>query len=126
MPAAFISMQARVIANSAGACLGSPLDKKQFRRLCRSLFSWRTPIPESVVNWYGLEKASPLCVCVRYELTLQNAQRVLASLLEQPVKPWVPFNVLCPDPSFMRACFLTSFGSLINCMPATPLLAGVG
>ena len=29
----------------------------------------------------------------RYELTLQNAQRVLASLLEQPAKPWVPFNV---------------------------------
>ena len=32
--------------------------------------------------------------CVpRYELTLQNAQRVLASLLEQPAKPWVPFSV---------------------------------
>ena len=29
----------------------------------------------------------------RYELILQNAQRVLASLLEQPAKPWVPFNV---------------------------------
>ena len=28
---------------------------------------------------------------LRYELTLQNAQRALAALLEQPVTPWVPF-----------------------------------
>lgn len=30
----------------------------------------------------------------QYELTLQNAQRVLISLLEQPAKPWVPFDAL--------------------------------
>ena len=34
---------------------------------------------------------------MRYELTLQNAQRVLASLLEQPAKPWVPFKVQFSD-----------------------------
>eukprot|EP00439_Symbiodinium_sp_Y106_P031801 s1753_g3.t2 len=33
----------------------------------------------------------------QYELTLQNAQRVLASLLEQPAKPWVPFNALVDE-----------------------------
>lgn len=33
----------------------------------------------------------------QYELTLQNAQRVLMSLLEQPAKPWVPFDALLLD-----------------------------
>ncbi|CAK8998411.1 unnamed protein product [Durusdinium trenchii] len=33
----------------------------------------------------------------QYELTLQNAQRVLASLLEQPAKPWVPFSALLQE-----------------------------
>ena len=41
----------------------------------------------------GLAQKNPSkLMFLRYELTLQNAQRVLMSLLEQPAKPWVPFD----------------------------------
>ena len=38
-----------------------------------------------------VELDSPGYDSLRYELTLQNAQRALSALLEQPATPWVPF-----------------------------------